>query len=351
MRRRAQIAVWMLVMLAPAGLTAACGDDEQILTILTHDSFQISEDVIAAFEEEHEAEVRFLQSGDAVEVLNQAILTKDNPLADLLFGVDDVTYLRGVAEDIFEPYESPDLANVDAEFLFDPSHQVTPIDYGYVLFNYQKAALKKAGLQPPARLEDLTDPIWRGRIAVQDPNTSSPGLQFMLASVSYFGETGDYPWLEFWRDLRANDVIVTSGWEDAYYTQFAQYGGPAWIVNSYATSPPAEVIFAEEPLQDSPTANLILPGASYLQIEAAGVLKGSEHPELAQRFIDYMLGQRFQEDIPLNMFVYPVRHDAAIPEVFEQFAAVPSEPAQIDPATVAAQREAWLDQWTQVMTR
>ena len=352
---------WAPAVLAVAALAAvACGEGEggaeagfagQELTVVTHASFEISEATIRAFEEQHGVRVTFLKSGDTVETLNKAILTKGNPLGDLLFGVDNISYVRALAEGIFEPYESPALAEVDGRYVFDPSHHLTPIDFGYVLFNYDKAALVAAGLAPPERLEDLTQPAWRGRVAVQDPNTSSPGQQLMLVTIAYFGEEGDYTWLDFWRDLRANDVIVSAGWSDTYYAQFSHYGGPAWLVNSYATSPSAEVIFAEEPLRNAPTGNVIVAGGSYLQIEGVGILQGTKRRGLAERFIDYMLSRRFQEDIPLNMFVYPVRGDAALPQEFIDFAEIPTAPARIDPEQVAARLESWLAQWTAVVTR
>ena len=342
-----------IAIVAAALLGAACGDDfsGQTLTLVTHDSFAISEETIAAFEAEHDVTVEILPAGDAVEALNRVILTRGNPIGDVMFGVDNISYVRALREGVFEEYESPELENVDGRWIFDDSNRVTPINYGYVLFNYQKAALESGGLAPPTTLEELTLPDWRGRVAVEDPNTSSPGQQFMLATIAYFGENGQYTWLDFWRDMRANDVIVTSGWEDAYYAQFVQYGGEAWMVMSYATSPPAEVIFAEQPLDSSPTANVLIPTASYLQIEGVGILEGTPRRALAEKFIDFMLGARFQEDIPGNMFVYPVRRGASLPQEFVDFADVPDQPAELDAEQVEANLERWLDEWSDVVLR
>ena len=349
---RLRMPIWALIvaLLVVALTVVACGDDftGQTLTVITHDSFAISEETIAEFEAEFGVTVVLLPTGDAVEALNRAILTKNNPEGDLLFGVDNVSYVRALEENLFIEYESPALDGVDDRWVFDDSGRITPIDYGYVLFNYQKAALDQAGLEPPARLEDLIGAEWRGRVAVEDPNTSSPGQQLMLATIDYFGEDG---WLDWWRDMRANGLIVTAGWADAYYARFVQYGGEAWLVNSYATSPPAEVIFAETELDQSPTANLLIDGASYLQIEGVGILQNAEHVELAKEFIDFMLSRLFQEDIPLNMFVYPVLRGAELPREFDDFADVPQTVAQIDAERVAEKLEDWLDAWTDVVVR
>lgn len=354
------IALLALVIAAAAG--AACADEPQDdrtaadfageeLVLLTHDSFAISEETITAFEAQYGVTVKVVPIGDAVEALNRAILNKGNPEGDLLFGVDNVFYARALEEDIFVEYRSPELANVDASLIFDDSGRLTPIDFGYVLLNYDKASLAEAGLEPPRSLRELTEPQWRGRVAIQDPNTSSPGLQFMLVTVAHFGEDGDYTWLDFWRDMRANDVIVSAGWSDAYYTQFSRYGGNALLVNSYSTSPPAEVMFSEEPLDDAPTGSVLAPRSSYFQIEGVGILRGTDKQPLAEAFIDFMLSEQFQADIPLNMFVYPARSGVAIPEEFERYSEIPDEPARIDPDAVAAHFERWLDEWTDTVVR
>ena len=357
---------WTLLaaVLAAGLIAAACGDGDDAdegrvagdftgdtLTVLTHDSFDISQETITAFEDEFGVTVEIVPIGDAVEALNRVILTKNNPEGDLLFGVDNIAYVRAWTEGVFEVYRSPALAEVDQRWIFDDTGHLTPVDYGYVLFNYQREGLDDAGLAPPAALEDLTTPPWKGRVAVEDPNTSSPGQQFMLATIAYFGEEGAYTWLDFWRDLRANDVIVSADWSDAYYAQFSQYGGEALLVMSYATSPAAEVIFAETELVQSPTGNVLIPNASYLQIEGVGILKNASNVALAQRFIDFMLSERFQEDIPLHMFVYPVRRGADLPQEFIDFADVPAQPAVIDAARVLTRLEEWLDQWTATVLR
>ena len=357
-----RISILFLCFTALALGAAACGGDDderrgaedfagEELVLLTHDSFAITQDTITAFEDEFDVTVKIVPTGDAVEALNRAILTKGNPEGDLLFGVDNISFVRALEENVFVEYRPPALDSIDPSLIFDDSGHLTPVDFGYVLFNYEKAALDAAGLAPPAALEDLALPDWRGLVAVQDPNTSSPGLQFMLVTIAYFGENGAYTWLDFWRDLRANDVIVSTSWTDAYYTQFSQYDGTALLVNSYATSPYAEFVFAEEPLDESPTANLIIPGASYLQIEGVGILRGSDKQPLARAFIDFMLSRRFQEDIPANMFVYPARTDAGLPPDLVRFSEVPEEPAVVDAARVGENLERWLDEWTDTVLR
>ncbi|MEX2237603.1 MAG: thiamine ABC transporter substrate-binding protein [Dehalococcoidia bacterium] len=331
---------------------AACGDDDHsgggTLRLLTHDSFAVDEDVITEFEQGHDISVEIIRGGDAGAVVNSAILSKGNPVADVLFGVDNTFLGRALDEEIFVAYESPELDNVDDRFEF--SEFVTPIDYGYVNLNYDIAALEAEGLAPPATLEELTEPAWEGLVVVENPATSSPGLAFLAATVAYFGEGDDYDYLDFWADMRANGVEVSDSWTDAYYTRFTLYGGEQPVVVSYTTSPACELIFAEEPLDEPPIGNITPPQGSFEQIEFAGILAGADNEDAARDFIDFMLGERFQVAFPDDMCVFPVRDGAALPEAFS-FAEPPAEPADLDYETLAAKRDDWIEAWTDVVLR
>jgi len=342
----------MLVpMLIGLLVLTACGPREPAtLTVMTHDSFAASEEVIRAFEQENNVKVTFLASGDTGTALNKAILSKDAPLADVFYGVDNTFLSRALEADIFEPYESPALKEIPAEFQLDPQHRALPVDYGDVCINYDKAYFAQRNLPIPQSLEDLTRPQYRGLLVVENPATSSPGLAFLLATVAHFGDPG---YLDFWRALRANDVVVAPDWETAYYTHFSGSSGrgPQPMVVSYGSSPPAEVIFAEQPLEDAPTASLVGPGMCFRQIEFVGILKGTKHRALARKFVDFMLSVRFQEDMPLQMFVFPVHPAAKLPEAFVRYAQIPDQPATLDPALIAANREKWIQAWTEVVLR
>ena len=323
------------------------GVSAQTLTVLTHDSFAMPEEVLAAFTEETGIELEFLPAGDAGELVNRAILTKDNPLGDVLYGIDNSLLVRAASEDIFEPYQSAALEDVDERYRFDPEGLVTPVDVGYVNFNVDRAHFEAAGLEVPADIEALSDPAYQGLSVVQNPATSSPGLAFMLATIERFGTEG---WLEYWAALRDNDLLVTSGWNDAYYTAFTLYGGDRPIVLSYASSPAAEVMFAEEELNAAPTLNLFCDACVYEQIEAAGILKGTPNREAAETFIDFMLSEAFQAEIAPNMFVYPALSGVTLPAEFDQYAQTPSaEQIAGLPENTETELQGWLEQWTAVV--
>jgi thiamine transport system substrate-binding protein len=315
---------------------------------MTHDSFAVSEELIRQFETEHNVSISFVRSGDTGSALNQAILSKDNPLADVFYGVDNTFLTRALEESIFLPYDSPLLEDIPDEFQLDPTNHALPVDYGDVCINYDKAYFENAGLPVPTSLEDLIKPEYAGLLVTENPATSSPGLAFLMATITHFGEEG---YLDFWRDLTANGLVVVSDWETAYYANFSGSSGqgPQPMVVSYGSSPAAEVIFAETELDEAPTASIIGPNTCYRQIEFVGILQGTKNQEIAEAFIDFMLGTSFQEDIPMQMFVFPVNQNAELPEAFIENVQIPSEPASLPPDLIDQNREIWIDAWMEVV--
>ncbi|MDE2748297.1 MAG: thiamine ABC transporter substrate-binding protein [Chloroflexota bacterium] len=345
------LTVVLLILLA---LGAASAQDADRLVLLTHDSFSIPEEVLEAFEESTGTAVEILRSGDAGQMVNQAILSKNNPLGDLLYGVDNTFLSRALNAEIFAPYESPALEHVRADLIPNVGFRVTPVDYGDVCLNYDLATFEESGLALPASLSDLTKEAYRGLLVAENPATSSPGLAFLLATIAEFGDAGDYTYLDFWGDLSANDVLVVDGWSDAYYGEFKVTGrdtGTRPMVVSYASSPPAEVLFSEDPAAGAITGAIVADNMCFRQVEYVGVLAGAANEEAARQFVDFMLSPVFQEAMPLNMFVFPAREDVTLPEVFAEHALIPEKPAFVAPAEIEANREAWIQAWMEVMLR
>ncbi len=329
----------LLTSCAPAG--------PKNLTVMTHDSFAVSENVIQAFEDANDAKVTFIKSGDAGEALNKAVLTRDAPLADVFYGVDNTFLSRALDAGIYESYQSSALSDVADEFKLDKTNQAVPVDFGDVCINYDKKYFAGKNLQVPQSLEDLAKPEYKGLLVVEDPATSSTGLAFLLATRAHFGDG----YLDYWKSLKENGVVVVDGWETAYNTNFSGSSGhgPQPLVVSYGSSPAAEVVFANPPITDAPTASIIGPDTCFRQIEFVGILKGTKNRALAEKFVDFMLSMQFQEDMPLQMFVYPVNKNAALPEAFTRYAQAPAQTASISPDDIAANRDAWIEAWTKVM--
>ncbi|WP_320772789.1 thiamine ABC transporter substrate-binding protein [Streptomyces sp. CRN 30] len=343
---------------------AACGSsdsgggsgddgDPKTVTLVSHDSFAASEDVLEAFEEESGYQVRVLKDGDAGQAVNKAILTKDNPQGDVLFGVDNTLLSRALDNGLFQPYEAKESDAVLPEYRADQDgHRVTAVDTGDVCVNYDKAYFAEHELDPPASFDDLAEPAYKDLLVTSNAATSSPGLGFLLGTAAAYG---DDQWQDYWKKLEANGVKVVDGWEQAYNEEFSgsaggkKAGGERPLVVSYASSPPAEAIFADPQPETAPTG--VATGTCFRQVEYAGLLSNAGNPEGGKALLDFMIGKTFQDDMPLNMFVDPVREGAQLPEEYRKYAVEVDEPETMAPETIAENRDEWVKAWTSLVLK
>ena len=343
------LSIGLLVILTCLVSQAIAADNPPMVTLMTHDSFAVSKDLLKSFEKQFGVTIKLLKSGDTGAAVNQAILSKSNPLADVFYGVDNTFMSRALKADIFESYASPALSKIPANLKLDPTNRLLPVDFGDVCLNYDKNWFAAKKLAPPQNLEDLLKPTYKGMTIVQNPATSSPGLAFLMTTIGKFGEKGA---LEFWRKLRTNDVYVSSGWSDAYYGQFSRAkGGTRPIIVSYASSPAAEVHYSDTPLSEAPTAAVLGPATAFRQIEFVGILKGTKQQELARNLVDFMLSPEFQKDIPLHMWVFPAVSGTPLPEVFRKYTRQAQTPVLLTPEQIENGREKWIESWTDVVLR
>jgi thiamine transport system substrate-binding protein len=342
------ILILLLTACTPAAPATPAGP--AVLRVMTHDSFAVSDTVIQAFETANNARVEFIKSGDAGAMLNRAILTKSAPQADVIYGLDNTFLSRALAEDLLAPYASPELKNIPDALKLDPQNRALPVDYGDVCINYDRAWFASKGLALPQTLADLAKPEYRGLLVTEDPSTSSTGLAFLLATIAEYGPTG---YIDYWKSLKANGLVVVNGWEAAYYTNFSGSTGKGAqpMVVSYGSSPASEVVNADTKPEDAPTASLVGKNMCFRQVEFVGLLKNGQNSDLAKKFIDFMLSDPFQADMPLQMYVYPANSKSALPESFSKYNQVPEQPASLSPDDISANRDAWLQAWSDAILK
>ena len=335
----------MTLLAAACATTTSTPGETRTLTILTHESFALSDSVLHQFEAAHNVKVQFIKQGDAGQALTRALLTQDTPEADVLFGVDNTFMSRALAANLLDPYQPAALTEIPAEFQLDPQSRLIPIDFGDVCLNIDRSYFAQKNLAPPQSLPDLREPRYKDLLVVENPAGSSPGLAFMLATIAVFGEDG---WLNYWAALKQNGVKVVEDWNTAYYTEFSGSSGrgPRPIVVSYASSPPAEVVFADPPIDQPPTEAIVAPQTCFRQIEFAGILTGAQNRDLAEKWLDFMLSVPYQEDLPLNQFVYPLNPRAKLPDVFAKWSKIADRPATLAPEVIAKNRDRWVEAWT-----
>ncbi|MEU1013148.1 thiamine ABC transporter substrate-binding protein [Streptomyces sp. NPDC005890] len=343
-----------LITLSACGSTdTESGTDSKTVTLVSHNSWSVSKNVLKDFEKQSGYKVRVLEDGDAGQAVNKAILTKDNPQGDVFFGVDNTLLSRALDNGLFQPYTAKGLDKVGAAYQLDKDeHRVTPVDHGDICVNYDKAYFSEHKLTPPQSFADLAKPQYRNLLVTENAATSSPGLGFLLGSAEQFGDQG---WQDYWKKLKANGVKVVDGWDQAYYQEFSgssagkKAGGDRPLVVSYASSPPAEVIYAKKRPDTAPTG--VATGTCFRQIEFAGLLSNAKNPKGAKAFIDFLVSKEFQEDMPLNMFVYPVLQGAKVPAEFTEYGPAAKDPETMAPGTIAANRDQWVKSWTSLVLK
>jgi thiamine transport system substrate-binding protein len=345
---RAAIAIALIPLTLAACSSAATGPSPTVspstdseVTVVTHDSFAVPDSVVAKFEADTGIKVTFVAPGDAGVLVNQLILTKDAPLGDVAYGIDNTFATRAAKAGIFADYASAMPAAKDAATYSIPNAPgLTAVDYSDVCLNYDLAAFEGTGIPAPKTLDDLTRPEYKNMISVTNPATSSPGLAFLLATIAAKGDA----WPQYWAALAANGLRVTASWSDSYYTDFSapNYRGDRPIVLSYASSPPSEVI------DGKPTTAAML-DTCFRQVEYVGVLKGAKHPLAAQKVVDWMLSDDFQAALPENMYVYPVSTSVTVPVEWKKYAPLAQQPWTLDPSDIDAHRDEWIKEWTQAV--
>ena len=312
--------------LAPLALTAALivtgcapANQEEVVTLVAHDSFAISDESIADFEDQSGYKLEILRAGDTGSVTNRLVLTKDSPIGDVVFGIDNT--FRGVA---------------DENGLIEGSLQEAT--YSDVCFNYDRLWFEVNNLTPPSSWRDLVLPQYEGLTVVSNPLTSSPGLAFLASTVAALGEDG---FETFWRELRDNQVKVAAGWEEAYFTEFSGSSGAGAypIVLSYSSSPAAEI------RDDGESQTVPLLDECFRQVEYVGFLAGAKNPAGAEALVDFLLSESFQSTMPGLMYVYPVNPAASVPAEWAQFGPAASSTIGQD-LDIAANRDSWQDKWS-----
>ena len=334
----------------PNDSTTESNNPEQVtLTLLAYDSFTPSPNIFDDFTTQTGINVEVSLGGDAGELVTKAGLTSGNPEADVLWGVDSTMLSRALSKNIFTPYASNNLADLDESARkLVPNNEVTPVDTGDVCINYDVNWFKQRNIAPPLTLRALTSSNYANLLVVPNPVSSSPGLAFMLATIAEFGQDG---WDEYWKSLKQNGTLIVSDWTTAYYTEFSGSSGKGDrpIVVSYGSSPPAEMIFASPRPATAPTAVAAL--TCFRQVEFAGILRGTKHEREAQLLINYLTDIKFQEDLPLTLFVYPANNKAKLPEDFVKYSLRPESPLQLDPDLISSNLLFWLDEFTNIVLR
>jgi thiamine transport system substrate-binding protein len=348
---RAHRVAGILVALVLVAAAASCGGDgtagggggAKVVTLVTYDGYALPADAAAAFRKRTGWRIRVRSSGDVGSMLSAAILTAGKPEGDVLFGVDNTFLTRAQGSDAFAAHRPAALDRVPADLRLDRTGRFTPVDESSVCVNADAEWFASQGKPLPTDLASLADPAYRGLLVVENPALSSPGLAFLAASRSVFGDRAD----DWWRRLKANDVAVAASWDDAWNSRYSVNGGDRPLVVSYASSPPAEVIYSDGKL--TRPESTVLDRTCFRQVEFAAVLAGAPHARAAGLLVDEMLTPEWQAQLPLSNFVYPARTGVALPEEFRKWAQPPVDPITLGAGEIGRHRDRWIEAWRSIM--
>ena len=336
------IPVAVIATLMLAGCSSPAEQNDKLI-LVTHDSFALSKGTLEKFTKATGIEVEVQSAGDAGELVNKLVLTKDSPLGDVVYGIDNTFASRAVENGVLENYVSKDVTDAEAGFLLPADQggkQLTPIDSGDVCVNVDHDWFTEAGLEEPKTLDDLLKPEYKNLLVVEAANSSSPGLAFLLATIAAYGDGG---WQDYWKNLIGNGAKVDASWSDAYYVDFSgpSSEGDRPLAVSYASSPPFEV-------KDGHVPTGALLDTCFKQTEYAGVIAGTKHAKQAQQLVDFLFSVTVQNDIPENMYVFPVNAKATLPDGWSEYAQVATDPYVVSPKDIDANREEWLAEWAAI---
>mgnify|MGYP003803740655 FL=1 len=302
------------------------------LTVYTYESMDWIEDhLISQFEERENCKVKVITLGDGGNVLSRLILEKKRPQADVVVGLDQSMSVKAIENDLLLKFVPSNLDNItNPDLIFDATGHVYPYDFGAIAIITNPSEMKGT-IHSFEALKELEDAL-----IIQDPRSSSTGQSFLLWTIAIYGEN----WQQFWREIKPSILTVTSGWSEAF-SKFE--AGEAPMMVSYAT----DGAYSVEYYGSTTYTTLIPDEGAYVQIEGAGIVKGTDDEILAGKFIEFLLSDEVQRDIPLNQWMFPVT-DVEMPESFD-YAVKPEKILSIDASEIGENLEKWLDEWEQIM--
>jgi thiamine transport system substrate-binding protein len=318
---------------------AAAHIDKVVLA--THDSWAAPKDLMKQFETSSNYKVSVQTNGDAGELTNKLVLTKDAPIADVVYGIDNTFATRALAAGVFQKYRSPEVTTTQYD-VPGGAQYLTPIDWGDVCVNVDDAWFSKHNLTPPATLDDLVKPAYKNLFVAPGAATSSPGFAFLLATIAKYGDNG---WQGYWKKLMSNGLKLTDDWTNAFEVDYTAGGGSGDrpIVVSYNSDP----VYSIPDGGTKPTTHALL-DTCFQQVEYAGVLTGAKNPAGAKAFIDFLASTPFQESLPANMYVFPVDPGAKLPVLWQKWAKPATNPLTVPADEITANRQQWLTQWSDI---
>jgi len=311
------------------------------LVIYAYDSFVsygLPDATNKLFEQKYNCKVEYRTYGGVGATLNRLILEENNPQADLFVGLNMNNLQKALDKDAFVPYRPKDYEVIPAEYRIDKEWRVTPYDGPNSLaIVYDSEKMK----DPPKSFEDLLKPEYKGKLILEDPRSSSPGMGFLLWTIAVYGENG---YIDYWKKLKPTIFHIYPNWTSAFDTAFVK-NKEAPMVLSYDADP----AYFYYDNQSTRYKAVVPKEGGWLQLEFAGIVKGAKHKKLAEEYLDFMLSKDFQKEIPLHQWTFPIDKATEMPKCFD-YAVKADKYVTLPAEDILNKSKAWLEKWTEMIT-
>jgi thiamine transport system substrate-binding protein len=296
------------------------------VVVYTYDSFAgewgPGAELAKNFEAASGYKLTLINCGDAVQAFNRAVLEKDDVQADVIIGIDNNLCAKAVSSGILAKYTPADADKVidaDVRKALGDNGYLTPYDFNHFSMVYDT----QSDVPAPTCIEDLTKDIYKKKIILMDPRTSTPGIGFVAWTVAVLGDK----YTDFWTALKPNILTMAPGWSEGYglFTD-----GEAPLVISYAT----DTAYHVEYDKSNRFTALLFDEGHIRQVEGYGLLKNAPNEKAAKIFMDYLISDEAQKILPLTQWMYPANKNVVLPDCYKTSAPVPAKTLTVEESKV-----------------
>ncbi|MDP8201368.1 MAG: thiamine ABC transporter substrate-binding protein [Candidatus Tenebribacter burtonii] len=294
------------------------------------------ENIIPIFTDIIECEIVITKFTDALSMLEKAISEKDSTDIDVLIGIDNTLLFLAEEDSLLLQYESNNLLDIHEDLIFDKKHQINPVCYSNIAFNYNSYIIS----DPPITFGEMQDGKFKDQIILMDPRTSSIGRAMLYWSVAAFGRNG---YGHFWRSIKENVFSIFDNQNDAYNAYLA---GEAPMIVGLETTP----IYHIQHDNTNKYKSTIPKEGGFKFIIGVGILKSSQKEYLSKKFVDFLLSKEFQELITKEMWMKPVNRKVMLPVDYEILPQITKDfTNELSTRRTSWQYNEWITKWKRIM--
>lgn len=285
----------------------------------------------ALFEKQNIFKVDFIESPDIALTIQKINFDREGSLADVILGIDQFDAVRIANKIKWRDIDrSSAIGYVNSIRRVSNEKNFVPYDWAPLSFIANKNMKSKVN-----SLNDLLNPEFKAKIALQDPRTSSPGLQFL---VWIFETRPVDEAIKYIKDMMKQSHSFSPSWS-ASYGLFKN--NQADLVFSYITSPIYHVI--EE--NDERYVSIETKEAMPAQVEFAAIPDTCKNCEAAEMFVNFLLSPEAQKIIMTKNYMLPVIDRVKEATPFDGIKIYKTLPIQF---YEQEKIEKWINIWTEI---